>query len=112
MEQEQTITLTDKAIKQFKFIFEKTNDPKAVLKIGVRNGGCSGMSYTMDIVKIEDGDFFQQNLGDFNLIVEKDHEQYIKGLVLDYNDSLLNSGFQFSNPNAKETCGCGSSFSI
>lgn len=107
-----TITLTEKAIKQFRFIFDKTNDPEAVLKIGVRNGGCSGMSYTMDIVKIEDGDYFHQNIGDFKLIVEKEHEQYIKGLVLDYNDSILNSGFQFSNPNAKETCGCGSSFSI
>ena len=52
MSSEQAITLTEKAIKQFQFIFEKTTDPDAVLKIGVRNGGCSGMSYTMDIVKI------------------------------------------------------------
>ena len=109
---EQAITLTEKAIKQFRFIFEKTTDPDAVLKIGVRNGGCSGMSYTMDIVKIEDGEYFNQDMGDFNVIVDKADEKYIKGLVLDYNDSLLNSGFQFSNPNAKETCGCGSSFSI
>ena len=58
------------------------------------------------------GKYFNQDMGDFNVIVDKADEKYIKGLVLDYNDSLLNSGFQFSNPNAKETCGCGSSFSI
>ena len=106
------VTLTDKAIKQFEQIFQKNPDPDAFLKIGVRNGGCSGMSYTLDLVKAVDGDVITQEMGNFKVVIEVEHEQFIKGLVLDYNDSILNSGFRFSNPNALETCGCGSSFSI
>jgi iron-sulfur cluster assembly protein len=107
-----TVTLTKKAIKQFKDIFIKNNDPQACLQVGVRDGGCSGMSYTMDLVKQVDGEHSREDLGDFQMIVLKEHEPYLNGLVVDYNDSILNSGFKFSNPKAMETCGCGSSFSI
>lgn len=106
------ITLTEKAIRQFEQIFAKNEEPDAMLKIGVRNGGCAGMSYTIDLVKDIGGETIKKDMGSFQLVIEAEHQQFIKGLVLDYNDSLLNSGFRFSNPNAHETCGCGSSFSV
>jgi len=106
------INLTDKAIRQFEQIFQKNSDSGAMLKIGVRNGGCSGMSYTLDLVKDVNGETITKDMGSFQVVIEAEHQQFINGLVLDYNDSLLNSGFRFSNPNAYETCGCGSSFSI
>lgn len=106
------IHLTEKAVRQFHWIFEKNGDPEAVLKIGVRNGGCSGMSYTMDLVKVTGGEYVTQDMGDFKLILDPDDEPYIDGLTIDYNDSILNSGFQFANPKADETCGCGTSFSV
>ncbi len=107
-----SVCLTDKAIKQFKEIFAKNSDPEAFLQIGVRDGGCSGMSYTMDLVKQVEGEHSRKDMGEFEMVVLKEHEPYLNGLVVDYNDSILNSGFKFSNPKAMETCGCGSSFSI
>ena len=106
------ISLTEKAIRQFKWIFEENGDPDTFLKIGVRNGGCSGMSYTMDLVKVVDGEYEEQDLGDFKVIMETDDKQFIDGLEIDYNDSVLNSGFRFQNPKATDTCGCGTSFSV
>ncbi|MBW7876095.1 MAG: iron-sulfur cluster assembly accessory protein [Candidatus Cloacimonetes bacterium] len=106
-----SVELTEKAVKQLHQILEKSGKSESKLKLGVRNGGCAGMSYTMDIVKEVTDQFLNIDCQGIPVVMESDHAQYLKGLVLDYNDDILNSGFRWHNPNATETCGCGSSFS-
>ena len=83
------------------------------LRVGVRGGGCSGMSYTMDF---EDASNIRENddvfdYGEFKVICDPKSLLYLYGLVLDYSNALIGGGFQFTNPNADQTCGCGKSFS-
>jgi len=83
------------------------------LRVGVRGGGCSGLSYTMDFETAAnirpDDDVF--DYGDFKVICDPKSLLYLYGLELDYSTALIGGGFQFRNPNATQTCGCGKSFS-
>jgi iron-sulfur cluster assembly protein len=83
------------------------------LRVGVRQGGCSGMSYMMDFEdpsKVrEDDDVFDYD--GFKVVCDPKSLLYIYGMMLDYSDALIGGGFQFTNPNANQTCGCGKSFS-
>mgnify|MGYP001331596882 CR=1 FL=1 len=90
-----------------------------VLRVGVRSGGCSGMSYTMDFVgqeeiKEEDEVYEYQTDGGntFRVICDPKSLLYIYGMQLDFSNELIGGGFNFNNPNASQTCGCGSSFSV
>ena len=80
------------------------------MRIGVKGGGCSGFSYVLgfDIQKEKD-DVYEMD--GFKVFMEKAHAIYLLGMEVDWVDGLNNRGFTFSNPNAKETCGCGTSFS-
>lgn len=83
------------------------------LRVGVRQGGCSGMSYMMDFEdpsKIRESDEAFDYDG-FKVVSDPKSLLYLYGLVLDYSDALIGGGFQFTNPNANQTCGCGKSFS-
>jgi iron-sulfur cluster assembly protein len=83
------------------------------LRVGVRGGGCSGMSYTMDFEdpsNIQPSDEVYDYEG-FKVISDPKSMLYIYGLMLDYSDALIGGGFKFTNPNAAQTCGCGTSFS-
>ena len=84
------------------------------LRVGVRNGGCSGMSYMMDFEDPsnvrEDDEVFDYN--GFKIICDPKSLLYIYGLQLDYSNALIGGGFQFTNPNASQTCGCGKSFGV
>ena len=104
------ITFTDKAINQFKEVIEK--DEK--VRIAVRGGGCSGMSYAMNFIKadeIEEEDM-QIDLNE-SVIVIIDHysADILKNTTVDYVKTLRQSGFSFLNPDTNTTCGCGMSFS-
>ncbi|MEN9215368.1 MAG: iron-sulfur cluster assembly accessory protein [Gloeomargarita sp. DG02_3_bins_56] len=83
------------------------------LRVGVRQGGCSGMSYMMDFERPEnirpDDEVFDQD--GFKIVCDPRSLLYLYGLALDYSDALIGGGFQFTNPNAVQTCGCGKSFS-
>lgn len=85
------------------------------LRVGVRGGGCSGMSYTMDFERGEnlrdDDEVFDYEDG-FRIVVDPKSLLYIYGMQLDYSDALIGGGFQFTNPNAAQTCGCGKSFGV
>lgn len=112
-----SLEITEKAaekIKYFASLDGKTPDQFG-LKIGVVNDGCSGKSYTMDLVDItsskENGDKVFEKNGAI-VIVEKLSYLFVLGSTLDYHESLLASGFQLSNPNVKKACSCGSSFSV
>jgi iron-sulfur cluster assembly accessory protein len=90
-----------------------------ILRVGVRSGGCSGMSYTMDFIEasgIRDDDeryTYQPAEGaPFDVVCDPKSLLYIYGLQLDFSTALIGGGFNFTNPNATQTCGCGSSFAV
>jgi len=92
------------------------NGGPLVLRMGVRSGGCSGMSYVMDFSTSDDiqeddavDDYPDENI---QCVVDAKSMLYLYGLELDYSDKLIGGGFQFYNPNAEESCGCGSSFGV
>jgi len=86
-------------------------DTGQFLRIGVKGGGCSGMSYLLAFDQKEENDnlYHFQNL---NVIINKAHVMYVLGMQVDWINGLNNRGFVFENPNAKTTCGCGESFSV
>ena len=86
-------------------------DAAKMLRVGVKGGGCSGLSYILDFDCATDQDKVVEVDG-LKILVNKAHELYLAGTTLNYEPGLGNRGFIFENPNAKETCGCGESFSI
>lgn len=93
---------------------------KDFIRVGVRSGGCSGLSYELGFAKNEDksddetgdkgGDKVFKD-GPVNILVDKKSLLYLAGTTLEYSDGLNGKGFFFNNPNAQRTCGCGDSFS-
>jgi iron-sulfur cluster assembly protein len=82
------------------------------LKVGVTSGGCSGLSYKMDLVDAPvEGDQVYEDAG-VRILVDKKSLLYLAGTVLEYSGGLNGKGFSFNNPNASRTCGCGESFSL
>lgn len=109
--QEKGILMSDAALKQVLFL-RKKQGKDLCLRVGVRQGGCSGMSYMMDFADpstIRDDDKVFDYEG-FKVVCDPKSLLYLYGLVLDYSDSLIGGGFEFTNPNASQTCGCGKSF--
>jgi len=81
------------------------------LRLAVKGGGCSGLSYSMDFDTEQPHDHvidFQE----FTVLIDHKSAIYLKGIVLDYQSGLSGKGFVFNNPNAQSTCGCGESFSV
>lgn len=105
------IQMTDAAIKQVLMLREQQGKDLC-LRVGVRQGGCSGMSYMMDFadpntITEEDESF---DYDGFQVVCDRKSLLYLYGLVLDYSNSLIGGGFEFTNPQATQTCGCGKSF--
>jgi iron-sulfur cluster assembly protein len=108
-----SLMMTDAAIGEVKRFIEAENaGPEAGLRIRVVPGGCSGFSYSM---QIEDGPRQGDEIidhGGLRVFVDMFSRQYLEGVEVDYVNSVMGSGFTFSNPNASGSCGCGSSFSV
>ena len=105
------ITLTPGALVEVRNIIEEKKVPTEYgLRIGVQGGGCSGMSYLLGFDKAKDADE-TYDLDGLKLIMDKKHAMYVLGMEVDFQDGLNARGFVFNNPQAKSTCGCGSSFS-
>ena len=112
------ILITNDAIEQISSLLKSQTDKKA-LRVGVRSGGCSGMSYTMDFIG-GDGINLDDKVYDYSLSSEQTFQVicdpksllYIYGMQLDFSKDLIGGGFNFVNPNASQTCGCGSSFAV
>ena len=113
---ERVITVSDSAITHLKDLREKQGVDHLYLRMGVRSGGCSGMSYVLDIMKKEEitEEDHLESYADhkFSCVVDPKSMLYLFGLKLDYKDALIGGGFQFYNPNSNEECGCGKSFGI
>ena len=112
------ILITDTAMQQLARLCREQGE-KQVLRVGVRSGGCSGMSYTMDFVPSsvinEKDEVYKYTAPDgatFQVVCDPKSLLYIYGMQLDFSTELIGGGFNFTNPNATQTCGCGSSFAV
>jgi iron-sulfur cluster assembly accessory protein len=112
------ILITEPAMKQLAGLMQQQGDAK-LLRVGVRSGGCSGMSYTMDFIDagaIRDDDeiyaYEPAEAPGFRVVCDPKSLLYIYGMQLDFSSALIGGGFNFTNPNASQTCGCGSSFAV
>jgi iron-sulfur cluster assembly protein len=110
---EQTlIDITEKALEQIKTIATTENpDGKKGLRLAVTGGGCSGLSYKIEFSEPKEKDNVLE-FGSLRVLIDPKSTIYLKGIVLDFKDGLNGKGFVFDNPNAKNTCGCGESFSL
>jgi iron-sulfur cluster assembly protein len=106
------ITITEKAIARIKsaMVKEGISPTEGGLRVGVQGGGCSGLSYNIrfDSQPRERDRVFQ--FGDVRVFVDPKSFIYLHGMILDYEETLMQQGFVFKNPNAQKSCGCGTSF--
>jgi iron-sulfur cluster assembly protein len=108
-----SIQVTEIAAKRIRMLMEKQGLTAGGLRVGVKGGGCSGLSYTFSWeTQPRTGDEVIDGPESTRLFVDKKSLLYLNNTVLDYDTSLLSKGFVFQNPNAKSTCGCGSSFQV
>jgi iron-sulfur cluster assembly accessory protein len=107
------ITFTDNAIKAGSAALEGDDTTPLGIRVGVQGGGCSGYSYALDFVDTEDLDEedIRLDFGTLTVYIDYFSAQLLEGTEIDYVETLQKKGFVFNNPNAKRTCGCGSSFS-
>lgn len=108
--QTQPVSLTESALTELRRIVSEQNIPEDHgLRVGVKGGGCSGFTYILGFdVKKDQDDVFE--IGGVQVYMQKSHALYLLGMEIDFVNGLNNRGFTFNNPNAKDTCGCGTSF--
>lgn len=105
------LTLTASAITKIKLMMAKEGKEGFALRVGVAPGGCAGLSYDLRFQKTPYDNDTVLIQGDLTVIVNPESLALLKGIQIDYVDTLKESGFKYSNPNAKSSCGCGTSFS-
>jgi iron-sulfur cluster assembly protein len=105
------VTLTENAVSEIRKLMEAQNLQNVALRMGVKGGGCSGLSYTLNFEPdVKEGDQVFEFSG-IKVMVDPKSILYLEGTTLDYVNGLSGTGFKFVNPNATKSCGCGSSFS-
>lgn len=104
-----TVSLTESAAAEVKVMGAKPENAGKQLRVYVEQGGCSGMQYGMTFDEERPGDLVAEFHGVL-VLVDAFSAQYLRGTVVDFSDSLTAGGFKISNPNAKQSCGCGKSF--
>jgi len=109
--EDRDIILSDSAVKKFSELMEKEGKLGWGLKFSVEPGGCSGQSYVMDFAEKPSEDDLVITEKGMKIFIDKGIFELVKGVRIDYRDGLQGAGFRISNPNAKNTCGCGNSFS-
>lgn len=107
----QEITVTPEAIKEIKVILKEQEMPEdTILRIGIVGGGCAGFQYHMGLEEAAQEDDEVYSIDGVRIAVDPLSMQYLAGVTVDFHESIQGRGFVFDNPNAKSTCGCGSSF--
>ena len=106
------INLTSAAKTQLKKLLEQKSEPGFFMRVGVKGGGCSGMSYSVELDnQVSEWDkVFGEN--ESKIVVDPKSLAYLDGIEIDFSNELVGGGFQFRNPNATGSCGCGTSFSV
>jgi iron-sulfur cluster assembly protein len=108
---QQTVEISENAAKKIHDLLIQQQKAGHGLRVKVVGGGCSGLTYKMDIDAPRDGDrIFERD--DVKVLVDRKSFLYLRGTELDYSEALMDSGFRLHNPNVKRSCGCGSSFSV
>ena len=108
----QIITLSDNAVRRIKEIMATSKEPSIGVRIGVKSGGCAGMSYVMEYAKSSNSnDEIIEDKG-VKVLIDPKAIMYLLGTEMDYKKEELSSSFVFKNPNETERCGCGESFKI
>ena len=106
-----TIEISENAVKKINSLITQQQKEGLGLRVKVVGGGCSGLSYKMDLDVPRDGDrVFERD--EAKVLVDRKSFIYLRGTQLDYAEGLMDSGFKLQNPNVKRSCGCGSSFSV
>lgn len=107
------IEVTEKAVAHIRAVLakEKISPDQGGLRLGVQGGGCSGMSYVLRFETQADEHDKIFEFGDVRVFIDSKSFIYLRGMVLDYEETLMRQGFVFNNPNATKSCGCGTSFS-
>jgi iron-sulfur cluster assembly protein len=106
------VTLTAGAVKEIRRLMSAAGfDTTQSLRLGVKGGGCSGMTYILGFDNEAENDH-RFEIDGIPVVLNKSHEIYLLGMEVDWLDGLNNRGFTFQNPNASKTCGCGTSFAV
>ena len=105
------VNVTPQAAEEVKRLIEKQSEPEVSLRVAVKGGGCSGLSYALGFDKKQEGDNVFETAG-IKIFVDAKSNLYLDGTTLDFVDGLEGRGFKFINPNAQKSCGCGESFSV
>ncbi len=107
------VNLTERAASEIKSIIadQKLDADNAYLRVGVKGGGCSGFSYTLDLTEARSENDEEWEIHGVKVICDPKSNIYLEGTQVDFKDEVMGRGFVFNNPNATHTCGCGSSFS-
>ncbi|MBE9054909.1 MULTISPECIES: iron-sulfur cluster assembly accessory protein [Sphaerospermopsis] len=109
-----TVTLTEKAEFRLRAFLKgsaaEENQAKKGVRISVKNGGCSGYEYGIEITNKPQNDDIVTQQGNVLIYVDAKSASLLEGVVIDFIEGVMDSGFKFSNPNATDTCGCGKSF--
>ncbi len=102
--------MSPNAVKKISQLLSEENNPELKLRIFVEGGGCSGFRYGFTFDEVQNEDDFSLDIEGAKLLVDAMSSQYLQGAEIDYVESLAGSQFNIKNPQAKTTCGCGSSF--
>lgn len=106
------VTFTSSALNEVKRLIEVDGfDASKKLRVGVKGGGCSGMTYVLDFDQPKENDTLFENNG-IEFLIDKSHSIYLVGMEINWEGGLNSRGFTFKNPNASSTCGCGTSFAV
>jgi iron-sulfur cluster assembly protein len=106
------VAFTQKSIEEIKRLMNEDGfDQSTYLRIGVKGGGCSGLSYILGFDK-KDANDDEYEFEGLPFVMNKSHGIYLMGMEIDWQDGLNSRGFTFKNPNASKTCGCGTSFAV
>lgn len=107
-----TVTLTEKAEFRLRAFLQgsASPSPEKGIRVGVKDGGCNGYEYTIDVANSPRPTDLIEQQGKIPVYIDPQVAPLLQGVVIDFVDSLMESGFKFSNPNATDTCGCGKSF--
>jgi len=107
------VQITERAAQEVKTILQQQelNPEQTFLRVGVKGGGCSGFSYTLDLTENLNENDEQWDCHGVKMICDPKSQIYLTGTTVDFKDEVMGRGFVFTNPNATHTCGCGSSFS-
>ncbi|MDA9034440.1 iron-sulfur cluster assembly accessory protein [Hyphomicrobiales bacterium] len=106
------LSLTPSAIERLRDINKNSSNDNVAVKLGVKNGGCAGMAYTMDYINEVSQNDEVIKIDDITLVIDPKAILFLLGTEMDYEESTLNSGFIFNNPNQTDACGCGESVTL